>query len=62
MWLGFYDNYPETYFTDEDIAILKSSPFIKLGNRPKPTLSEYATAALWLLKMAATWAKMCRPR
>ena len=29
MWLGFYYNYPETYFTDEDVAILKSSPFIK---------------------------------
>ena len=29
MWLGFHRKYPETYFTDEDIAILKSSPFIK---------------------------------
>ena len=30
MWLGFYWDYPDdTYFTDEDIAILKSSPFIK---------------------------------
>ncbi len=29
MWFGFYYNYPETYFTKEDIAILKSSPFIK---------------------------------
>ena len=29
MWLGFYYNYPETYLTDEDVAILISSPFIK---------------------------------
>ena len=29
MWLGFYYNYPETYLTDEDVGILKSSPFIK---------------------------------
>ena len=30
MWLGFYWDYPDdTYFTDEDIAILESSPFIK---------------------------------
>ncbi len=29
MWMGFYRNYPETYFTDEDVVILKSSPFIK---------------------------------
>lgn len=28
MWLGFYWDYPETYFTDEDVAILRSSPFI----------------------------------
>ena len=29
MWLGFYDNYPDTYLTDEDVAVLESSPFIK---------------------------------
>lgn len=29
MYMGFYWNYPETYFTDEDVAVLKSSPFIK---------------------------------
>lgn len=29
MWMGFYYDYPETYFTEEDVAILKSSPFIK---------------------------------
>ena len=29
MWWGFWDDYPETYLTDEDIAILESSPFIK---------------------------------
>ena len=29
MWMGFYWDYPETYLTDEDVAVLKSSPFIK---------------------------------
>ena len=29
MWWEFWDDYPETYLTDEDIAILGSSPFIK---------------------------------
>ena len=29
MWMGFYYDYPKTYFTGEDVAILKSSPFIK---------------------------------
>ncbi len=29
MWWGFWDDYPETYLTDEDVAILESSPFIK---------------------------------
>ena len=41
MWMGFYYDYPETYFTDEDVAILKASPFIKLTaiqpRRPTPT-------------------------
>ena len=29
MWWGFWDDYPETYLTNEDITILESSPFIK---------------------------------
>ena len=28
MWWGYWYDYPETYLTDEDIAILESSPFI----------------------------------
>ena len=30
MWFGFYWNYPETYFTSDDVATLAASPFIKL--------------------------------
>lgn len=29
MWWGYYWDYPDTYFTDEGIAILESSPFIR---------------------------------
>ena len=29
MWLGYYYGYPDTYLTDEDVAILKTSPFIR---------------------------------
>ena len=27
MWLGFYDDYPNTYLTQQDKAILRASPF-----------------------------------
>ena len=29
MWSGYWYYYPDTYFTEDDIAILESSPFIK---------------------------------